>query len=132
MIRASECRIGESQASECHAVNRDRPESGDRGRYTSAVVHGSEASGVLSGDTSRDAERLQVMAWRSMSSVQRAQLVRGAARAVGAMALAGVRQRHPGTSESEIVARLALLTLGSSLALRVCPHLIDTPDAPGD
>ena len=25
MIRASECRIGELQASECHAVNRDRP-----------------------------------------------------------------------------------------------------------
>ena len=96
------------------------------------MVHGDEASAVLSGDTSREAERLQVMTWRSMSSVQRAQIVRGAARAVRALALAGVRQRHPEARESEIVARLALLTLGPSLARRVYPHLIDGPDAPGD
>ena len=38
------------------------------------------------------------------------------------MALAGLRQRHPGASESVIVARLALLTLGPSLARRAYPH----------
>ena len=87
---------------------------------------------MLSADTTRHAERLQVIAWRSMSSVQRAQLVAGAARTVRAIALAGLRQRHPGASESEIVARLALLTLGPSLARRVYPHLIGVPDTSSD
>jgi len=87
---------------------------------------------VLSADTTRHAERLQVIAWRSMSSMQRAQLVAGAARTVRAIALAGLRQRHPGASESEIVARFALLTLGPSLARRVYPHLIGVPDASSD
>lgn len=87
---------------------------------------------MLSTDTTRDAERLQVRAWRSMSSVQRAQLVAGAARTVRALALAGLRQRHPAASETEIVARLALLTLGPSLARRVYPHLIGVPDASRD
>jgi hypothetical protein len=96
------------------------------------VVQGDEPSGALSADTTRHAERLQVSAWRSMSSVQRAQLVAGAARTVRAIALAGLRQRHPGASEPEIVARLALLTLGPSLAHRAYPHLIDVPDASGD
>jgi hypothetical protein len=96
------------------------------------VVQGDEPSGALSADTTRHAERLQVMAWRSMSSVQRAQLVAGAARTVRAIALAGLRQRHPGASEAEIVARLALLTLGPSLAHRAYLHLLDIPDASGD
>jgi len=96
------------------------------------VVHGDEPSAALSADTTRRAERLQVLAWRSMSSVQRAQLVAGAARTVRAMALAGLRQRHPGASESELVARLGLLTLGPSLARRAYPHLLDLPDASGD
>ena len=87
---------------------------------------------MLSADTTRHAERLQVNAWRSMSSVQRAQLVAGAARAVRVIALAGLRQRHPDASESEIVARLALLTLGPSLAGRVYPHLIGVPDGSRD
>ena len=96
------------------------------------MVPGDECSAVLSSDTTGQAERLQVIAWRSMTSVQRAQLVAGAARAVRTMALAGLRQRHPGASESEIVARLALLTLGPALAHGVYPQLIDLPDAPGD
>jgi hypothetical protein len=96
------------------------------------VAQGDEPSGALSADTTRHAERLQVMAWRSMFSVQRAQLVAGAARTVRGIALAGLRQRHPDASEPEIVARLALLTLGPSLAHRAYPHLIDIPDAPGD
>ena len=87
---------------------------------------------MLSADTTRHAERLQVIAWRSMSSVQRAQLVAGAARTVRAIALAGLRQRHPGASESEIVARLALLTLGPSLARRVYPQLMGVSDASSD
>lgn len=67
-----------------------------------------------------------------MSSVQRARLVAGAARTARAMALAGLRQRHPAASESEIVARFALLTLGPSLAHRVYPHLVDVHDTAGD
>jgi hypothetical protein len=96
------------------------------------VIDDDESSAILSADTTRAAERLQLMAWRSMSSVQRAQLVAGAARTVRAMALAGLRQRHPAASEPEIIARLACLTLGPPLAHRVYPHLIDLPDASGD
>ena len=104
----------------------------DRGRYNPAVAQSDELSGALSVDTTRYAERLQVMAWRSMSSVERAQLVAGATRTVRAIALAGLRQRHPGASESEIVARLALLTLGPGLAHRAYPQLIGAPDVSGD
>jgi hypothetical protein len=96
------------------------------------VSPGDEETGVLSADTTRHAERLQVMAWRSMSSVQRAQLVTGATRAVRAIAFAGLRERHPSASESEIVARFALLTLGPALAHRVYPHLLDVQDSAGD
>jgi hypothetical protein len=95
------------------------------------VIHDDEPPAVLSADTTRSAERLQVMAWRSMSSVERVRLVAGAARAVRALALAGLRQRHPGATDSEIVARLARLTLGRSLAHRVYPHLVDASDASG-
>ena len=66
-----------------------------------------------------------------MSSVQRARLVAGAARTARALALAGLRQRHPDASESEIVARFALLTLGPALARRVYPHLLDMQDIAG-
>ena len=103
------------------------------GRYNSSTMGPrDEPSAVLSADTTRQAERLQVIAWRSMSSVQRAQLVAAAGRAVRGLALAGLRQRHPGASEAEIVARLSLLTLGRPLAQRVYPDLIDVPDASGD
>lgn len=79
--------------------------------------------GVLSDDTSGEAERLQVRVWRSLSSLERARLIAGASRAARAMALAGLRDRHPDASERELVAQLALITAGPALAARVYPDL---------
>ena len=67
-------------------------------------------SAVLSRDTSGRLERLQINAWRALSSVEIAQLVARASRLSRALALAGLRERHPGASDRELVARLALLT----------------------
>jgi hypothetical protein len=84
---------------------------------------------ILSNDTSFEAETEQVRIWRSLSSVQIAELVGGAYRAARAMAMAGLRDRHPHLTDEELVPRFALLTLGSDLARRVYPG-IDTADRP--
>ena len=82
----------------------------------------------LSTDTSADAEARQIAIWRALSSVQIAELVGGASRAIRALAFAGLRARHPGASDSELLARYARLTLGPELAARVYPELpLDRP-----
>jgi hypothetical protein len=50
-------------------------------------------------------------------------VITGACRAVRTLALAGLRTRDPAASERELIARLADLTLGSTLARRVYPEL---------
>ena len=82
-----------------------------------------DATALLSSDTTREAERRQVLAWREMTSVERAALISSASHAVRELALAGLRQRHPGASERMLIARFALLTLGSDLARAVYPEL---------
>ena len=89
------------------------------------MTQGNDQAGALSADTTRHAERLQVIAWRALSSLERARLVAGASRTTRAMTFAGLRQRHPGATEPELVARFALLTLGPALARRVYPQFID-------
>ena len=81
----------------------------------------SGTGGVLSADSSPAIERLQVDAWRRMSSVDKARAVDGLSRAAQALALAGIRQRHPGASERECFLRLAVLKLGSEETLRLYP-----------
>ena len=83
--------------------------------------HDSDA--VLSRDTSRAAERVQVDVWRHMSTVELAQLVTGACRAARAVAYAGLRSRYPGASDHELLVRYAALTLGVPLARRAYPEL---------
>jgi hypothetical protein len=78
---------------------------------------------VLSRDTSRDAEQMQIQAWRAMTTVEIAGLVACASRSIRALSLAGIRDRHPGDSEEMIVARYAEITLGRDLARRVYPIL---------
>lgn len=78
---------------------------------------------VLSRDTAPEVEAQLVQIWRRLSSIERAQLVAGASRAARALALAGLRARHPGASNRELVARLAALTLDRELARRVYPEL---------
>jgi Rv0078B-related antitoxin len=78
---------------------------------------------VLSRDTSREAEDLQVQIWRSMTPAQKLDLALGASKAAREMARAGLRDRHPGASEDEITQRLALITLGDDLARRAYPDI---------
>jgi hypothetical protein len=85
-----------------------------------------EAS-VLASDTSREAERMQVELWRRMSPLEKAQLVAAISRAAQELSLAGIGRRSPGASESECLMRLAVLKLGSALALRVYPEAAVPP-----
>jgi len=77
---------------------------------------------LLSADTSRDAEAVQIELWRRMSPVEKARAITSASQAAQALSLAGIRLRHPGASERECQLRLAVLKLGSDLALRAYPE----------
>ena len=77
----------------------------------------------LARDTSLEIEDRQVAAWRQMTPAQKAELISGLNSAAREMAIAGVRQRHPGASEREIFLRLAILTLGEELARRAYPDV---------
>lgn len=85
------------------------------------------ARGVLSADTSADVEARQVRIWQGMSSVERLALVNDASRAVRTLALAGLRARHPDANDRELVARLARITLGETLARQAYPELEHLP-----
>ena len=80
-----------------------------------------EQSAILSRDTTADVERLQVEAWRRMTSVEKAALMSQATHDVVALALSGIRQRHPDALERECFIRLAALQLGPTLVRQVYP-----------
>ena len=73
---------------------------------------GSVERSVLSADTSPEIERSQIQAWRRMSALDKARLVDVLSRQVQALALAGIRRRHPLASERECFLRLAASKLG--------------------
>ena len=77
--------------------------------------------GVLSADSSAAVERLQVDAWRRMSPLDKALVVDGLTRTAQALAVAGIRRRHPGASDRECFLRLATLKLGRETAIRLYP-----------
>jgi hypothetical protein len=79
------------------------------------------AKAILSADTSRDAEQVQLRAWRSMPPGDKIRQIAGLCRAARELAVAGLRARHPDTSEAGLVVRLAAITLGSRLARQVYP-----------
>lgn len=83
----------------------------------------------LSLDTSPIVEQMQIDGWRRMTPEQKAAAVRGLTRAVFTLTMAGIRDRHPGASASEVRARLAVITLGRELAAKVCPD-VTSMDAP--
>jgi len=87
------------------------------------VATESRDTAVLSRDTSRDAEDVQVEAWRTMTPARKLEVAVSASAAARELARAGIRDRHPGASETEVTMRLALLTLGEDLARRVYPEL---------
>jgi hypothetical protein len=82
----------------------------------------------LSLDTSPDAQRLQIEAWRRMSPSEKAAVVTGLTRAVHRLAVAGVRQRYPHASPREQFLRLAIVLHGPELARSAYPE-IDGLDA---
>jgi hypothetical protein len=82
------------------------------------------ARAILSTDTSRDAEDVQLRAWRSMPSADKIRQILGLCRAARHLAVAGLRARHPDASDAELMVRLASFTLGPRLARLVYP---DTP-----
>jgi hypothetical protein len=69
-------------------------------------------------DTSRDVEQVRIESWRGMKSWEKARQLQELVRAVHALSLVGLRQRHPGSSEEEIRARAARLWLGEDLYSR--------------
>lgn len=74
---------------------------------------------LLSNDTSREAERVQIALWRAMSPLEKTRIVSAVTRAAQELCLTGIRQRHPGASNSECRAWLARHKLGVALARRV-------------
>jgi len=76
---------------------------------------------VLSDDTTAAAEDLQVRRWREMTADEKSVLITGLSQTAAAMAVAGIRHRHPSASEREIFLRYAILTLGVELACRAYP-----------
>ena len=72
-------------------------------------------------DTSPDAERRQIDAWREMSAAEKAATVTGLTRAAWAMTAAGVRQRYPDASPREQFLRVAIIVLGPELACKAYP-----------
>jgi hypothetical protein len=76
---------------------------------------------ILSRDTSADVEHLQIEAWRRMSPLEKTRIMSRATRDTVTLALAGIRQRHPGASERECFIRLAALQLGPTLVRQVYP-----------
>jgi hypothetical protein len=78
-------------------------------------------SAILSRDTSADVERLQIEAWRRMSTLEKAGIMSQATSDALTLALSGIRHRHPGASERECFIRLAALQLGPALVRQVYP-----------
>ena len=68
---------------------------------------------------------MQIERWRQMSAAEKAALISGLTQAAYDMALAGVRQRHPDASPREHFLRLAVVTLGPSLARQAYPEIGD-------
>jgi hypothetical protein len=73
---------------------------------------------TLSRDTSPDIERMQIEHLRRLPAWRKLALVGEMNRTVQAMALAGLRQRHPDDTREQRRRRLADLLLGSDLATR--------------
>ncbi len=63
-----------------------------------------------------------------MSVADKARLVTGLCQTADAMALAGIRHRHPTATARECFLRLAALKLGVELAARAYPEIADLAD----
>lgn len=80
-------------------------------------------AGFLSADTDAESEQRQIDRWRAMSPGEKLSLVAELNAASDAMALSGIRLRHPGASPREQLLRLARIKLGRDLAEQVYPEI---------
>ena len=80
---------------------------------------------TLAGDTHPDAESVLLQLWRDASPARKLAVVDGAIRTARALALTGLRERHPGESPARLQRRLADLWLGPELAARAYGALPD-------
>lgn len=78
-----------------------------------------ERGHALSRDTSPEAETVQVEIYRRMPAPRKLELVEEANRTARALAMSGLRRRHPAAGEAELFRRLMDLTLGVELAEEV-------------
>lgn len=83
---------------------------------------------MLTADTTAEAERRQIDAWRRMSPLDKARLVSQATHAALELAMAGVRSRHPAASERERFLRVAAVKLGPALVRLVYPDAAQVRD----
>ena len=84
--------------------------------------------GILNADTSPEIERSQIDARRRMPALEKARLIDVLSLQVQALALAGIRRRHPLASERECFLRLAAIKIGREDAVRVYPDAADLFD----
>lgn len=73
---------------------------------------------TLAEDTDPDAERVLLELWRRASPARKLAVVLSANRTARALALTGLRERHPGDSPVRLQRRLADLWLGPDLAAK--------------
>lgn len=73
---------------------------------------------TLAEDTSPDAERVLVELLRAASPARKMAMVLSSNRTARALALTGLRERHPGDSPARLRRRLADLWLGPELAAK--------------
>jgi hypothetical protein len=92
-----------------------------RQAVTAAESHNAGVNQPLAPDTPFDVERRQIEGWRRMSPAEKAAIVAGLTQSAYAMTLAGVRHRYPQASARECFLRVALITLGPSLASAAYP-----------
>ena len=73
----------------------------------------------MNADTSREVEEMLLAYWREAPAWKKWERMEQLNRQARALALAGLRRRHPEASEAELRRRLADLLLGPELAARV-------------
>ena len=70
-------------------------------------------------DTDPESERIWFERLARLPSWRKFEMVSGASKAAGDLALAGLRARYPGADEAEIRKRWAALTMGRAIALEL-------------
>lgn len=74
---------------------------------------------TLSEDTDYVSERAVLETWRTMTTVEKAELLTAANRAAHQLSLAGLRMRYPNASEEELDLRAIALRLDRETMVRV-------------